>query len=130
MNQDPNMINETKLSNEAVMSVLGRCVSDSENGVVARMFGSDYALNVRGEEEKIMSLLLQLPREFISTTGAGHSLIGAVFNKDGEIWARDYAMAQHLLALGKAAGIVEEVFPVSMRAMLPEKVPYYRVNIG
>ncbi len=123
------MSDTTKLTEEAVMELLRACVASSAEVPVIRMYGSDYALSTAGKEKEIRNLLSQLPPIFIMGTGYGHSLIGAIFDKDGAIWTRDYAVAQHLLALGTACGMVEEAFPVSMREMLPEKVPYYRVKL-
>lgn len=119
-----------ELTREAVLRLIRECLAPDggEDTVIARMFGNDYALNVNGREEEIRDLLYQLPDEFVEDTGAGHSLLGAIFRSDGVRWAENYVEAQHLLALGVAARIVEELFPIWMRQHLPEGAPYYIVK--
>lgn len=119
------------LTQEAVIALLNECVStpDNKHTVIAHMYGNDYALDVRGKEDRIRDLLHQLPDEFIEDTGAGHSLLGAIFDKNGKKWANGYVDGQHLLALGVAARMVEELFPPHMRPHLPEGAPYYIVRV-
>lgn len=120
-----------KLTQSAVIQLLRECATtaDDKNVVIAHMFGNDYALNVIGKEDRIRELLYQLPDEFIEDTGAGHSLLGAIYDKNGEKWANGYVDAQHLLALGVCARMVEELFPPHIRYHLPEGVPYYVVRV-
>lgn len=118
------------LTPEAVMNLLISCLGvHGERGDLIRMFGIDYVLDVRGKEEEIARLLMELPHEFRPERGYAHSLIGALFDKDGRVWADGLPTAMHLLALGTAAGMVEECFQPSLRPSLPAGVPYYKVKV-
>lgn len=115
-----------ELTNDTVIALLQQCMGSEKKDQIANMYGANYALNVRGHEEEIRDLLLQLPEEFLTS---GHSLIGSVFNREGQVWASGILVGQHLLALGMAAGYVDEAFPPRMRQYLPQQVPYYRVDM-
>lgn len=118
------------LTTEAVHDLLISCLGEAgKRGSVIRMFGMDYILDTRGRHDEIARLLRELPHEFRPERGYAHSFIGAMFDKDGRVWADDLATAMHLLALGTSAGMVEENFHPDLRRHLPAGVPYYRVLV-
>lgn len=121
-------INGPVLSTDAVVDLMVECLGEQGvRGQAVVMFGITYVLDVRGREQRIRHLLEQLPDVFRQENGYAHSAIGAVFDREGKVWAENMAIAMHLLAMGTACVLVEEAFPARMRADLPASVPYYRV---
>lgn len=77
----------------------------------------------------IDSMLSQLPKDFMKSSGGGMSFLQACFNSNGMQWGEQHN-AEDLMVLGMGIGLVKFCMPREMWGMFPGGVPYFVVDDG
>lgn len=78
----------------------------------------------RGE---VAALLLELPPDFMKSSGGGMSFLNACYDRNGNHWGEHRDMAV-LFAVGEACGLCKCLLPRESWGMLPGGMPYYAVD--
>lgn len=87
-------------------------------------------VTARLEEKRadIMSMLEQLPDDFMAEKGGGTSLMNMPFTKDGIQWGEQYN-ADNLFVLGAGLGLCKFLMPRDVWSVLPGGMPYIVVDL-
>lgn len=135
-----------KLTSENVQELFKKCVYYSEGTdneisednkpedmVIVEGIVHNYALNKNSLEENkedISSMLHQLPKEFMESTGGGYSFLAACNDSEGHQWTGMHLIMESLFVLGLGLEIVKCLLPRTMWQMLPGGMPYYVITEG
>jgi hypothetical protein len=92
---------------------------------VMRQFGF-HKERLMSHQEDIMSMLLQLEREFLESGGGGMSFLRMCMTKDGVHWA-EHSRCDELICLGLGIGKVQ-ILLRDLANTLPGGVPYILVK--
>ena len=80
---------------------------------------------IKRHESKIMDLLLELPEQFMQSSGGGWSFLNACNDKHGNQWTGLHTVMEQLFQLGIAIGKVKCLLPREAWSSLPGGMPYY-----
>lgn len=83
---------------------------------------------VNANKEDIISMLGQLPDDFMAGKGGGSSLMAMPFDRYGEQWG-EQADAEVLYVLGAALGLCIMPLPRDMWSIMPGGMPYVTVTL-
>lgn len=95
------------------------------HGVVAG-FGL-HPERLKEKEPEIIALLEELPDEFKTIGGGGHSFLNLCNDKHGTQWADTHKTCDALLCLGIAIGKAEILMPRELWGALPGGMPYISI---
>jgi len=121
-----------KLTSENVNEIFRDCLFDEDtkvnrknailvNGIVSK-FGFDPD-KIEKHKNDIVSMLMQLPKQFQKNGGGGWSFFNACNRADGVQWGEHSNMEQ-LFSLGIACGHAKFQMPRDMWKMFPGGMPY------
>jgi hypothetical protein len=77
---------------------------------------------------KIRQMLLDLPKEFMKSSGGGYSFLNACQTKEDFQWADLHRTIDELVCLGIATQYVHFNLPREMWKILPGGMPYFFVD--
>lgn len=125
-----------KLTSENVLKTLRDCFSQPDNTGVIKVEGVRAILHfdkarIEAHRQDIMSMLEQLPEEFMEGKGGGMTFLNMCLDKDGRQWTGDHLIMDGLVCLGIAVGAV--VFFLSDRetwVAFPGGVPYIIIDLN
>lgn len=130
-----------ELTHQNVVGVMKDCLYEDEeaakftqeellqNSIIVRGVMLNAGLRpdkVEAHKEDILSLLGQLPEEFMQHKGGGSSFLRACMNKEGEQWG-EHRVVDTLLCLGLAINRIEFSLPREAWQFLPAGLPYFTV---
>lgn len=120
-----------KLTADNVHAVLKDCLNDTD-GTMYKAVLVSARLNdkcLEAHREQILSMLAQLPEQFMRSCGGGWSFLNACIDADGRQWCDTHRTIDILVLLGIAIGAVEFVFPQrELWQAFPGGVPYFVIN--
>jgi hypothetical protein len=123
------------LSSQKVRDIFMECLfkegEATDNMVKAEGIMHTFGFNperLSTHKDKIMSLLLDLPVEFLQSCGGGYSFLNACMNKDNIQWTGDHATMEQLLCLGLATQQASYVMPKEMWGLFPGGMPYFTIH--
>ena len=90
---------------------------------IMSVFGFDPD-RIKKHKNDIISLLMQLPKEFQRNGGGGWSFLNACNRDDGEQWTGLHGDMERLFSLGIACGYAKFQLPRDMWKILPGGMPY------
>lgn len=76
---------------------------------------------------EVLSLLKELPIEFMEKTGGGMTFLNGCIDKNGSQWGEQMNV-QELMVLGIGLGLAEYCLPRDMWSVLPGGMPYFMVK--
>jgi len=82
---------------------------------------------IKENEENIISMLSDLPDQFMKSKGGGWSFLNACQDKNNEQWADMHQSVDELLCLGLAISKIKFLFGREMWRDSPGGVPYFMV---
>jgi hypothetical protein len=116
MGIDPNRVEELFLTG------LGNGGGDEIEGIIATyLMKFDKVDAHRGE---IISMLEQLPDEFMDNGGGGWSFLNLCTDKTGALWTGMQPTAEKLYVLAATLGLASFLMPRDLWSALPGGVPY------
>ncbi len=83
---------------------------------------------IEGHRQEIHDMLAELPDEFKTSSGGGHSFLNACMDKHGNQWTGMHQTQEQLVQLGIAIGEVEYCLPREMWSVFPGGAPYFMVK--
>lgn len=92
-------------------------------------FGFDPVKLAKNKED-ILSMLLQLPDEFMQSKGGGWTFLNACYRQDQVQWTGLHLIMEYLFVLGMAIGKVRLCVPREVWNWFPGGMPYYVVLDG
>jgi len=103
-----------------------------DRAVLVEGIVSKFALDPDKLWEKrfdILSMLNQLPEDFMADKGGGMFFLEACHNKDGEQWTGERRQMENLFVLGMAIWSAECLMPRELWAVLPGGMPYFVIDV-
>ena len=94
-------------------------------GVIGK-FGFS-AIELEKYREEIVSILMNLPGDFMRSKGGGTSFLSACMDSDGYQWG-EHRNVNELMCLGMAIGKVKYCLPREMWSILPGGMPYFMID--
>ncbi len=130
-----------KSTSENVENIFVTCLLDKDDTINALENPND-AIKVEGimsnvgfhpdrikeHTDDIVSMLDDLPNEFMADGGGGWSFLNACNDKDGNQWTDLHMRMEQLFMLGMAAGKAKYTLPKEMWNVLPGGMPYVVIN--
>lgn len=125
-----------ELTSENVETVLRDCLfekdpSDLTKAIIAEGIVNKFGFDperVQRHEEDILSMLRQLPKEFLKSGGGGMSFLNACNRTDGVQWTGLHRRMDELFCLGMAIKKVQYCLPRNMWSVFPGGMPYLTVD--
>lgn len=120
-----------KLTAANVHAVIKDCLNDTDGEMCKAVLVSARLDSKRLEahREQILSMLSQLPEQFMRSCGGGWSFLNACVDADGRQWYDAHRTIDILVLLGIAIGAVEFVFTQrELWRVLPGGMPYFVIN--
>lgn len=124
-----------ELTDDNVQNVFIDCLFNEDENTddmikvegIINIFGF-HPKRLESHRDDVMSMLKQLPEEFMASTGGGWSFLNACMRKDGVQWTGLHRSQEQLFVLGIGLGIAEYLLSRDMWKLFPGSVPYVRVN--
>lgn len=123
----------TALTSENIDHVFKACLTDdTEHALITEGVVSTFAFDkarLHEYEEAISDMLLELPAEFMATSGTGGaSFLRACLDCYNVQWTGVHAYMERLFALGCATGKTRLLMPKDLWKLFPGGMPYYIIN--
>lgn len=83
---------------------------------------------IEEHRQEIHDMLAELPKDFKTSGGGGHSFLNACLDKRGKQWTSLHQTVDRLVQLGIAIDEVEYCLPRDMWDSLPGGMPYFTVK--
>jgi hypothetical protein len=112
-----------ELTSQNVEKLFNSCLSKAGIFIEGKLVSA--RLDIKGHEQEIISLLLQLPEDFYASKGKGWSFHQANTTKSGIEWTSTYTIIEKLVLLGIVGGVVKYLPSKNFWQSLPGEMPYF-----
>lgn len=104
---------------------------DTTDHIIAEGITINIGFNpdrIQRHRQAIHDMLAELPDEFKTSAGGGHSFLNACMDKHGNQWTGMHRTQEQLVLLGVAIDEVAYCLPRSLWTAFPGAVPYFVVK--
>lgn len=119
-----------RLTHQNVEAVFTDCLADTAEHAIKGVL-IEAAFNrdkIEAHTQDIMSMLMQLPKEFHRNSGGGWSFLNMCIDCNGTQWTDYHQTQDKLVCLGRAIGAVEFLLQRDLWRVFPGGMPYIVIN--